>query len=149
MLAASASVHLVLPARLLVVLSQGDGLEKILSQFLAGHWQIIVRPAERLGTKLLNYDNLLAYLSAYITHLCFEQHLTGHLCLLLQQAGGYSGYHGVEHGLADGEAREPEDEERAEALKAEHTGTRPETDGSQAGPNSPSKRAQLDPSSPR
>ena len=51
--------------------------------------------------------------------------------------------------MADGEAREPEDEERAEGIKAEHTARRPEALESQAGPSSPSKRAQPDPSSPR
>ena len=51
--------------------------------------------------------------------------------------------------MADGEAREPEDGETAEAMKAEHTGRRPEAVEGQAGPSSPSKRAQPDPSSPR
>ena len=51
--------------------------------------------------------------------------------------------------MADGEAREPEDGETAEAMKAEHTGRRSEAAEGQAGPSSPSKRAQPDPSSPR
>jgi hypothetical protein len=67
----------------------------------------------------------------------------------LQQAGGYSGYHGVEYATTEGEAREDDNaQEAAEpAAGSPQAGRSADADGAQ--PASPSgKRAQPELSSP-